>query len=135
MVFGTFDIVHKGHEHFFKQARALAKTNTAFLIVSIARDKNVTRIKSKEPRLNELKRLEQVAQSKGVDKAVLGGVNKYINHIVKENPDIIALGYDQVAYVDTLKADLKTAGLKTKVVRLKAYKPTVYKTSILKPRD
>ena len=45
MVFGTFDGVHKGHINFFKQARVLSKN--PYLIVSIARDKNVKKIKGK----------------------------------------------------------------------------------------
>lgn len=129
MIFGTFDIVHRGHLNFFKQARELAKH--AFLVVSIARDKNVKKIKSKKPKNSEKQRLKQVAESKSVDKAVLGGVNKYLSHIVKESPDIIALGYDQTAYVKTLKKDLKSAGLKTKVVRLNPYKEHIYKTSLI----
>ena len=43
MVFGTFDGLHEGHLDFFKQARQLSKN--PFLIVSIARDKNVKIIK------------------------------------------------------------------------------------------
>lgn len=124
-------MVHKGHEHFFKQARALAGKFEPFLIVSLGRDKNVARIKSKNPRNSEAKRLKLIAETKGVDKAVLGGVKNYIAHIVKEQPDIIALGYDQTAYVENLRADLKAAGLKTKVVRLKPHKPHIYKTSII----
>lgn len=131
MVFGTFDIVHKGHQHFFEQARKLAGKSEAFLIVSLAREKNVAKIKSKKPQNSEQKRLKQVAETLGVDKAVLGGVNKYMAHIVKENPDIIALGYDQVAYVENLRQDLKAAGLKTKIVRLKSHKPHLYKTSLI----
>ena len=40
MVFGTFDGLHKGHINFFQQAVKLAKNS--YLIVSIARDKNVS---------------------------------------------------------------------------------------------
>ena len=39
MVFGTFDGLHKGHLNFFKQAKNFAENS--FLIVSVARDKNV----------------------------------------------------------------------------------------------
>ena len=55
MVFGTFDGLHKGHISFFKQAKNLIKNS--FLIVSIARDKNVIKIKGKEPKLSENERL------------------------------------------------------------------------------
>ena len=34
MVFGTFDMIHAGHEDLFRQARALAKE--PYLIVSVA---------------------------------------------------------------------------------------------------
>lgn len=130
MVFGTFDIVHKGHEHLFKQARALALN--PFLIVSLARDVNVAKIKGKKPKNSEQKRKKQLELVAAVDKVVLGGVRKYLPHILKEHPAIIALGYDQMAYVNTLKEDLKLAGQKTKIVRLKPYKPHLYKTSLIK---
>lgn len=134
MVFGTFDMIHEGHLHMFRQARALAKKSEPYLIVSVAREKNVTRIKSKKPRKSEAQRLKAVANCQEVDKAILGAVHNYMLHILKEKPDIIALGYDQVAYVENLKADLKAAGLQTKIVRLKSHKPHLYKTSIIKPR-
>ena len=46
MVFGTFDGIHRGHLHFFKQARGLVKN--PYLIVSVARDVNVKRIKGRK---------------------------------------------------------------------------------------
>src|ERR1035437_7835824 len=70
------------------------------LIVSIARDKNVIRIKKKKPILSENERFALVKKSKFVDKVVLAGKVKYLPHILKEKPDIIALGYDQKAYID-----------------------------------
>ncbi len=129
MIFGTFDIIHPGHEHFFKQARNLARQS--FLIVSLARDVNVKKIKGARPRNNERIRKAAVAAHPLVDQALLGGLNNYLTHIIKANPNIIALGYDQKAYTQTLLRDLKQAGLKTKVVRLKSHKPAIYKTSKL----
>ena len=41
MVFGTFDIIHAGHEDLFRQARALAED--PHLIVSVARDSAAAR--------------------------------------------------------------------------------------------
>jgi FAD synthetase len=129
MIFGTFDIVHKGHEHFFKQARALAKN--PFLIVSIARDANVKRIKGRAPRRTQSQRASVVKASELVDKVVIGGAKDHIPHIIKQRPDIIALGYDQTAYVLGLRSALKKAGLVPKIIRLKAYKPHKYKTSLI----
>lgn len=130
MIFGTFDGLHKGHLDFFKQARQLAVK--PFLIVSIARDKNVQKIKEKLPDLNEQKRLFLVKNHSLVDKVVLSGIKDHIPHILKERPDIIALGYDQKAYVENLKKDLKNKGLIVKIVRLKPYKAYIFKNNLLK---
>src|SRR3989344_2880557 len=130
MVFGTFDGLHRGHLDFFKQARKLAKK--PFLIVSIARDRNVLKIKNKFPTQSEKKRMALVKKCKLVDKVVLSGIKNHIPHIIKERPDIIALGYDQRAYTKNLKKDLKSKNKKNlpiKIVRLKPYKEKIYKNS------
>src|SRR3989339_1835 len=117
MVFGTFDGLHKGHFNFFQQARKLAKDS--FLIVSIARDRNVNKIKGKSPFLNEKERIILVKKCKLADKVVISGIKNHIPHIVKEKPDIIALGYDQKFYVKNLKKSLKNNGILVKIARLK----------------
>ncbi len=129
MVFGTFDGVHKGHIDFFRQAKNFTKNS--FLIVSIARDENVLKIKGKKPRFSEKERLVLVKKSDFVDKVILAGKTKYLSHILKENPDIIALGYDQKAYVKELKNDLKKWGSKIKIIKLKPYKEHIYKNHLL----
>ena len=53
-------------------------------------------------------------------------------HILKEKPQIIALGYDQKAYVAELKKDLKNKGILIKIIRLKPYKEHIYKNHLLK---
>lgn len=130
MVFGTFDFLHQGHLNFFKQARSLAKK--PFLVVSVGRDVNVKKNKGQEPTLNQYQRLAEVKACGLVDKAVLGGVKTYLPHIKKEHPSIIALGYDQTAYVDNLKQKLARAGINAKIRRLNAYKPKIYKSSLRK---
>ena len=130
MVFGTFDILHKGHLNFFRQARRLAKK--PFLIVSVARDLNVKKIKGRKPVFNERQRFLSVKKIKFVDKVVLGGIKTHLPHILKQSPSIIALGYDQRNYVKNLKQELKTHGLAVKIVRLRAFKPKVYKSSLVK---
>lgn len=130
MAFGTFDGLHKGHINFFKQARKLAPL--PYLIVSVARDINVKRIKGESPRLNEIKRKNLIKNCALVDKVVLGGARKHIPHIVKESPDIIVLGYDQSEYIKNLKIDLKKRGKNVKIIRLKPYKEKKYKNSLLR---
>ena len=134
MVFGTFDGLHRGHLDFFKQARKLAKK--CFLIVSIARNSNVFKIKGSYPVFDEKKRMDLIKRlikkHKLVDKVVLSGIKNYIPHIIRECPDIIALGYDQKAYVKNLKKDLKNKGMLIKIVRLNPYKENFFKNNLLK---
>ena len=130
MVFGTFDMVHPGHEDFFRQARALAPE--PHLVVSVARDSAAERVKGTKPRNSEEVRLENIQKIPGVDEALLGDEEGHIDHITAMNPDIIALGYDQMGeYVDHLDEELRAAHLKSEIIRLKAYQPEVFKTSKL----
>ena len=134
MVFGTFDMIHEGHESLFKQARAQALD--PHLVASIARDESVQRIKGFFPRKNENERRALVAAHPLVDEVVLGDASGYIEHILKARPDIIALGYDQTGeYVESLERDLNQAGMRIAIVRLEAYKPEVFKTSKLHGAD
>ncbi len=130
MVFGTFDGLHRGHLNFFQQAKKLAPNSV--LIVSVARDKNVQKIKKMLPTKNEKQRMNLVKKigqkNKLVDKVVLSGIKNHLPHITRERPDIIALGYDQSAYVP----NLKNKGILVKIVRLKPYKEKVYKNHLLK---
>jgi len=131
MVFGTFDMIHAGHEDFFRQARALAPD--PYLIVSIARDAVAERIKGGKPRHSEEERSELLREHELVDEVVLGDAHGCIEHIRASGPDIVALGYDQTGeYVDTLEADLRDAGVKARTIRLSAFRPEVYKTSKLR---
>jgi cytidyltransferase-like protein len=129
LVFGTFDGVHLGHLNMFKQARRLSKN--PYLIVSIARDQNVLRIKKKLPHNKENKRKKLVEETGIADKVILGSLKNYLEHIIKEAPYYIALGYDQVHYTENLKKDLKDLGLRPKIRRLKPYKENIYKNTLL----
>jgi FAD synthetase len=130
MVFGTFDVLHEGHLNLFRQARALG--SEPYLIVSVARDSSVARVKGRAPKRAEGERLLSVRNCTLVDEALLGDQDGYIAHIKAAAPDIIALGYDQEGeYVANLKEDLARAGIGATVVRLSAYKPDIFKTSKL----
>lgn len=130
MVFGVFDLLHPGHISFLKQAKKLGP----FLVVSVARDVNVKKIKGKSPIFDEKKRAEHIKQLKLASKVVLGGTKDAWPHIKKEKPDIIALGYDQGSFVGNLPKELLKRGLKAKIIRLKAFRPEVFKSKILRKR-
>lgn len=130
MVFGVFDLLHPGHISFLKQAKKLG----TFLVVSVARDVNVKKIKGRLPIFNEKKRVEYIKALKLANKIVLGGLKDPWPHIKKEKPDVIALGYDQGSFVGDLPKELHKRGLKTKVVRLRAFRPEVFKSSIIRKK-
>ena len=125
MVFGTFDILHKGHLNFFKQA----KKHGDYLIAVVARDKTVKKIKKKKPKHYEMFRLLNVALTKDVNIAVLGSLNDPYKVIEDNKPKVICLGYDQDSYTAKLEDELKKRRLKIKIVRLKPYKEHIYKSS------
>lgn len=121
MVFGTFDKLHQGHLDFFKQAKKYGN----YLIVVVARDLNVKKIKGHKPVNNELCRLAKIKIQKIVNKAVLGDKKNFYTAIRKFKPNVICLGYDQKFFIANLKKEFP----KIKVVRLKAFKPHLYKSS------
>jgi len=121
MVFGTFDGLHAGHLNLFKQAKKFGDQ----IIVVIARDKNVKKIKGRLPKFNELKRLGGIKKINIADTVVLGQIRDPYQVIKKYQPDIICLGYDQVNFT----ADLKKLFPKIKIIRLKSYQPNIYKSS------
>lgn len=101
MVFGTFDLLHNGHIHFLNEAKKLGDK----LIVALATDNVVARLKGQLPynslarRQKNLKRLS-LADEIIVGDDTLGGWSV----IERYNPDIIALGYDQKEMAKELKS-------------------------------
>lgn len=142
MVFGTFDILHKGHLDFFRQARQIArqkvqvekkgkraKKHSNYLIVIVARDSTVKKLKKRSPCFSEKERLARLKKLNIVDKVRLGYKDDYFKVIEEEKPDIICLGYDQKVSEEKLRKVLKKRGLEIKIYRLKPYKPNIYKSS------
>ena len=56
MAFGSFDILHKGHESYLKEAKGYGD----YLVVVVARDENILRFKGRKPKHDENYRLSQV---------------------------------------------------------------------------
>jgi len=130
LLFGTFDILHVGHLNVFKQAHKLGDR----VVVIVGRDVNIKKIKGQAPVNSEKDRLELLKHIDLIDEAVLGAKDKVYELIKKINPDVIALGYDQQAYVDKLPAKLAEFKLKPKIVRLKPFQTKTKKSSKLKAK-
>jgi FAD synthetase len=127
LIFGTFDGLHRGHLSFFNQARAYGD----YLIVVLARDKTVQKIKNRSPGKDELERLKDLQECELVNEAKLGYEDNPYRVIKEIEPDVICLGYDQKAFTEDLEKELKKIGLKTKIYRLRPYKPEKFHSSII----
>jgi len=118
VVAGCFDIIHVGHLRLLKEAKKLGGEN-AELIVVIARDDSVSRIKGREPIFPAEDRKELIEGLKPVNKAVIGYPGPdFLKIIIDLKPDILVLGYDQPFNEEEVRERLRKAGLKTKVVRM-----------------
>lgn len=128
ILFGTFDLIHPGHRNLLKQARRLGDR----VILVVARDRTVLKLKSKLPRHDERRRLAAARKSGLADVVVLGNLRDRYGAIKRYKPDVVCLGYDQRFFTRGLRSALKRLGLaQTKIIRLKSYKPGIYKTSKL----
>lgn len=128
MVFGTFDVVHEGHRSLFRQAREHGEE----LIVVVARDATVRRVKGRPPHHGEAERKAAVEEEGLADRVVLGDPADSYAVIERFRPDVICLGYDQSAFVDSLPEELRKRGLSAAIVRLAPFRPEVFKSSKIK---
>ncbi len=116
MATGVFDILHPGHVLFLREAKKLGDE----LVVVVARDSTVERLKHK-PIMNEEIRRFMVESLKPVDRAVLGHKDDMYKTVEDLRPDIIVLGYDQKFDEKEIEEECRKRGIKVKVVRLKKY--------------
>ncbi len=115
---GKFDILHPGHLSYLRQARELAGPDGE-LVVVIALDKTIERERGAPPVFPQEQRRQLVEALDVVDRAVLGYDTEDRTQIVRDlKPDIVALGYDQVADIEALQRLFDEGGLPSRVVRL-----------------
>ena len=127
MCFGTFDILHLGHIHYFQQA----KKHGDYLIVVIARDK--TKQKQKKSTIfSERERVSLIKHLRLVDEVVLGYPDNHFRIIKEKKPDVICLGYDHLITERHLSQALAALDLHPVIKRLKPYKPKTQKSTKLK---
>ena len=128
LVFGSFDLLHEGHKHFFNEAKKLGNT----LYVVVAKDSSIKSFKGHESNFNEDERVEHIKKLGIVDDVRLGYEGDKWKIIEEIKPDIIALGYDQDSYTKGLEKGMLDRNLKVKIVRLSSYMPEKYKSSLMK---
>lgn len=129
MAAGTFDVLHKGHEFFLKEAK---KYGNRFVVV-IARDESVLRFKGKKPLYSEQARADAVKRLGIADDVLLGHKGDIFDIIEEIRPSVICLGYDQKVKEENLAKELKKRNIEAKIIRLTSHEPHIYKSSKFKP--
>lgn len=125
LIAGTFDNFHVGHQWLIWQAFKQAQP----LIIIVARDKTVTKIKGAKPRNSELKRLERVLKEIKNYPQITARLGRTDGHFEKtiqeEKPQKILLGYDQ-QFSRHLEEKYRAH---ITLERVSAYKPEFFKSS------
>jgi len=125
---GVFDIIHPGHIHTLKAAKALGD----ILVVAIATDKTAQKMKKRIPLHNQELRRELVDCLSMVDVAVIGHENDIFETVKLVKPEIIALGYDQTHQEKFISDGCKQINIHTKIVRLQSPVPELSSSDIQK---
>jgi len=142
LLFGAFDVLHKGHIEMLKQAKELGD----FLCVVVAADDTIESAKGHKPRQSSSRRIQALKDLHLIDKVTLGDSDPDTWDIIKkEKPDIIALGYDQDELKMALESFLNDSypdiedeqknwqnnPKRPKIVTLDPYHPEKYKSSLI----
>jgi len=115
---GVFDLLHLGHVKFLEEAKK-AGGKGAELLVIVARDSTVLKMKGRKPVIPEDQRRALVEALRVVDEAVLGLEDFDIGDVIERvKPDVIALGYDQADMEKLVCEYVNKHGLDVKVVRV-----------------
>lgn len=109
---GTFDLLHPGHVHYLREAKAMGDQ----LHVIVARERNVTH--KPDPVVPEHQRVEMVEALDPVDHARLGHSEDIFVPIEEIEPAVIALGHDQHHDVEAIEAQLAERGVDCTVRRV-----------------
>ncbi len=115
---GTFDLLHYGHVYYLTNAKKAGGENSR-LIVIVARDKTVEKLKGRKPIIPEDQRRAIVEALKVVDEAILGYEEMDMIKVIERiKPDIIALGYDKEKVEEKLKKYVREKNLNIRVIRI-----------------
>ncbi len=126
---GVFDLIHPGHVAFLRKAKEAGGPDAELLVI-VARDSTVRKLKGKSPILPEEQRRALVESLKPVDRAVLGSEDLDIAGILEAyKPDIVAVGYDQDKIEAEVRKVVEEKKLPIKVVKIEKFGPEGFNSS------
>jgi cytidyltransferase-like protein len=123
---GVFDIIHPGHIHTLRAAKALGNV----LVVVIATDKTAQKMKSRIPLHNMELRRDLVRSLSMVDLAIVGQEGDIFKSVELVKPNIIALGYDQIHQEKFITDGCKKIGIDVSIARLQSPIPDIKSSKI-----
>jgi len=123
---GVFDIIHPGHIHTLRAAKALGNV----LIVVIATDQTAQKMKHRLPLHNMELRRDLVNSLLMVDYAVVGYEGDIFKTVALVKPDIIALGYDQIHQEKFITDGCKKINVNASIARLQSPIPDIKSSKI-----
>ena len=123
---GVFDIIHPGHIHTLNEAKKLGD----FLVVVIATDKTVIKMKKREPLHDAQARQELVSSLSMVDLCIIGDEEDIFKTVDLIKPQIIALGYDQIHQEKFISEGCSNLILNVTVARLESPIPKTSSSGI-----
>ena len=123
---GVFDIIHPGHIHTLRAAKALGNV----LIVVIATDQTAQKMKHRLPLHNMELRRDLVNSLLMVDHAVVGHEGDIFKTVELVRPDIIALGYDQIHQEKFITDGCKKINVNANIARLQSPIPDIKSSKI-----
>ena len=123
MVFGTFDLLHPGHEFVLREAMKLGRVT-----IVVARAENVLRMKGRAPTESDAERCAALRKAFPEGNILLGDAKDFLVPVLSIAPDLILLGYDQKLPPGVTEQDLHPAVIE----RLPAFKPRQFKSSLLR---
>ena len=120
---GAFDLLHYGHIRLLEEAKKLGGPGSR-LVVIIARDETIMRLKGRRPVIPEDQRRAVVEALKMVDEALLGYEDLDMTSVIeKVRPDIIAVGHDQDDIEEMIRRVVEEKGLNIEIVRIGRFGP------------
>jgi FAD synthetase len=113
---GVFDLLHYGHIRYLEEAKKLGGPD-AELVVIVARDETVRRLKGSGPVIPEDQRRAVIEALKVVDEALLGFEDLDMDRVIEQvKPGIVAVGHDQDDIRRQVEKIKKARGLGIEIV-------------------
>jgi FAD synthetase len=115
LVGGVFDLIHPGHIHTLRAAKAEGDV----LVVVVARQSTAQKIKKYRKIYHDEKlRKDLVTSLNFVDLAIIGKEGTLYDTVEYVKPNVIALGYDQAHSEKEIADNCKKRNLNVQVIRL-----------------